>query len=65
MEYAEGFSIYILQQTSAKTWMASISVRSDVRSVSGGRGVWPKECRDQVLANITNSLDEHPPPLLL
>ena len=23
------------------------------------------ECRDQVLANITNSLDEHSPPLLL
>jgi len=43
MEYAAGFSIYILQQTSAKTWITSISVRSNVRSVSGGRGVWPKE----------------------
>jgi len=27
---------------------------------------WYKDwCRDQVLVNITNSLDEHPPPLLL
>ena len=34
MKYAEGFSIYILQQTGAKMWMASISVRPNVRSVS-------------------------------